>query len=149
MRSNKEDVIDKVTFIEYTKLPGIINDRLHIMFSSESKKSHSKSPEIKSKGIVHNKKDEYVTLDKFVEYFRIIFIGNLNEKIRFTFQMYDFDNDGFITPEDIRIMMSYMPFDRGVQLSEVDFRIEKKGFDRIGSPASRMSSPSAKDRRAR
>ena len=33
MRSNKEDVIDKVTFIEYTKLPGIINDRLHIMFS--------------------------------------------------------------------------------------------------------------------
>ena len=25
------------------------------------------------------------TLDKFVEYFRIIFIGNLNEKIRFTF----------------------------------------------------------------
>ena len=34
MRSTKDDVIDKVTFIEYTKLPGIINDRLHIMFSS-------------------------------------------------------------------------------------------------------------------
>jgi hypothetical protein len=62
MRSNKEDVIDKVTFIEYTKLPGIINDRLHIMFSEGSKKSHSKSPELKAKGIVHNKKDEYVTL---------------------------------------------------------------------------------------
>ena len=149
MRSNKEDVIDKVTFIEYTKLLGIINDRLHIMFSSESKKSQSKSPELKSKGIVHNKKDEYVTLINFVEYFRIIFIGNLNEKIKFTFQMYDFDNDGYITPEDIRIMMSYMPFDRGVQLSEVDYRIEKKGFDRIGSPVSRVSSPSAKDRRAR
>ena len=41
--------------------------------------------ENKNKGIVHNKKDEYVTVDKFVEYFRIIFIGNLNEKIRFTF----------------------------------------------------------------
>jgi len=77
MRSNKEDVIDKVTFIEYTKLPGIINDRLHIMFSTESKKSTSKSPEQKIKGIVHNKKDEYVNLVNFVEYFRIIFIGNL------------------------------------------------------------------------
>lgn len=30
--------------------------------------------------------------------------------------MYDFDNDGLITPEDIRIMMSYMPFDRNVTL---------------------------------
>ena len=78
MRSNKEEVIDKVTFIEYTKLPGIINDRLHIMFSQASKKSHSKSPEIKAKGIVHSKKDEHVTIEKFVEYFRIIFIGNLS-----------------------------------------------------------------------
>lgn len=33
MRSNQSDNIDKVTFIEYTKLPGIINDRLHVMFS--------------------------------------------------------------------------------------------------------------------
>ena len=33
MRSNQPDHIDKVTFIEYTKLPGIINDRLHVMFS--------------------------------------------------------------------------------------------------------------------
>ena len=33
MRSNQPDNIDKVTFIEYTKLPGIINDRLHVMFS--------------------------------------------------------------------------------------------------------------------
>jgi len=30
--------------------------------------------------------------------------------------MYDFDNDGYITPEDIRIMMSYMSFNRNVQL---------------------------------
>ena len=77
MRSNKEDVIDKVTFIEYTKLPGIINDRFHIMFSSEEKRNVSKSPELRSKGIVHSKKDEHVTLQNFVEYFRIIFIGNL------------------------------------------------------------------------
>jgi len=30
--------------------------------------------------------------------------------------MYDFDNDGYITPEDIRIMLSYMPFNRNVQI---------------------------------
>jgi len=32
MRSANPSHIDKVTFIEYTKLPGIINDRLHQMF---------------------------------------------------------------------------------------------------------------------
>ena len=32
MRSNQPANIDKVTFIEYTQLPGIINDRLHFMF---------------------------------------------------------------------------------------------------------------------
>lgn len=34
IRSNQAENIDKVTFIEYTKLPGIINDRLHYMFSA-------------------------------------------------------------------------------------------------------------------
>jgi hypothetical protein len=27
---------------------------------------------------------------------------------------YDFDGDGLITPEDVRIMMSYMPFKRNI-----------------------------------
>lgn len=26
--------------------------------------------------------------------------------------MYDFDSDGYISAEDVRIMMSYMPFNR-------------------------------------
>ena len=37
IRSNQVENIDKVTFIEYTKLPGIINDRLHFMFSAQQK----------------------------------------------------------------------------------------------------------------
>ena len=37
IRSNQVENIDKVTFIEYTKLPGIINDRLHYMFSAQQK----------------------------------------------------------------------------------------------------------------
>ena len=33
MRSNQSDSVDKVSFIEYTQLPGIINDRFHCLFS--------------------------------------------------------------------------------------------------------------------
>ena len=116
MRSSHDNSIDKVTFIEYTKLPGIINDRLHILFSAEGTRNASSSPENKNKSIVHKKKDENVTETAFFDNFRKIFIGDLDEKIKFTFKMYDFDNDGFITPEDIRILMSYMPFDHNVQL---------------------------------
>lgn len=120
MRSSHENSIDKVTFIEYTKLPGIINDRLHIMFSDEGTRASSSSPENKNKSVVHQKKDENVTSSAFFNNFKTIFIGNLDEKIKFTFKMYDFDNDGFITPEDIRILMSYMPFDHNVQLQDVE-----------------------------
>ena len=42
MRSSNPNNLDKVTFIEYTKMPGIINDRLHYMFCSA--KSTGNSP---------------------------------------------------------------------------------------------------------
>ena len=58
--------------------------------------------------------------------------------MKFTFEMYDFDNDGFVTPEDVRIMMSYMPFDRNVPINNVQQIIDSKGMEgvssRLGSP---------------
>ena len=35
-----------------------------------------------------------MTLESFVENFTKVFIGDLDVKMRFTFDMYDFDNDG-------------------------------------------------------
>ena len=46
LRSNQETYIDKVNFTEYLSLPGIINDRMHIMFSeSHWKKVNGKPSE--------------------------------------------------------------------------------------------------------
>jgi len=59
--------------------------------------------------------------------------------------MYDFDNDGFITPEDIRIMMSYMPFNRNVQVNHVQSIIDTKGMDSL-SFSSRAASPTNRQR---
>lgn len=42
--------------------------------------------------------------------------------------MYDFDNDGYITPEDVRIMMSYMPFNRNVSVQHVQSMIDERGL---------------------
>lgn len=96
MRSNQPDNIDKVTFIEYTKLPGIINDRLHVMFSQNHYKSANTragspvspiSPSNTKKGLEAKKKEEFVTELSFTKNFTTIFIGDLDQKMKFTFDM--------------------------------------------------------------
>ena len=121
MRSTNSNTLDKVTFIEYTKLPGIINDRLHLMFSNfkNSGTSPNRSEESPKEKLQSIKKEDFVTEKSFVHNFTQLFIGSLDKKMKFTFDMYDFDNDGLVTAEDIRIMMSYMPFNRNVQVNNV------------------------------
>ena len=46
------EVLDKVTFVEYTQLPGIINDRIHTQFSEQANQKGSK---------IHSRKYEHVT----------------------------------------------------------------------------------------
>ena len=65
------------------------------------------------------KKEDFITESSFVKNFTQVFLGDLDQKMKFTFEMYDFDSDGYITPEDVRIMMSYMPFNRNVAIHNV------------------------------
>jgi hypothetical protein len=75
MRSNQPDNIDKVTFIEYTKLPGIINDRLHVMFSQNHFKNQGSSPisptspSNPKKALEVKKKEEFVSETSFIQNF--------------------------------------------------------------------------------
>ena len=155
MRSNQSENVDKVSFIEYTKLPGIINDRLHIMFSQAYQRSlvpaadgsHSpmrKAETTPKKDLEEKKKGDYVTEKSFVDTFSTIFMGDLEGKMRFTFRMYDFDDDGYVTPEDIRIMMSYMTFNRNVKIQHVQSMIESRANDNINNTPRGMTSPSSR-----
>jgi len=38
-----------------------------------------------------------------------VYSSNLDEKMRLTFDMFDFDNDGKITAEDVKLVLSYIP----------------------------------------
>ena len=40
---------------------------------------------------------------------KAIFMSNLEEQLAFTFKLYDFDNDEYITKEDLRLFLSYIP----------------------------------------
>ena len=59
--------IDKVTFLEYCSLPGIISDRLFSMFTDVD--------------------NTYINENSFISNFIKIFISNIETKMRLTFNM--------------------------------------------------------------
>lgn len=89
MRSNQAENVDKVSFIEYTKLPGIINDRIHCMFSEAYQRilapqfdgSHSpvrgQNPIGSKKNLEEKKKGDFVTEKSFIDNFITVFLGTL------------------------------------------------------------------------
>ena len=89
-KRNKENNkgIDKITFINYYKLPGIIVERLYCVFDS--------------------KHQGFIDLEDFLKNMQILFCSNYDKTTKFIFDFYDFDKDGFITKEDIRVVCSYI-----------------------------------------
>lgn len=65
MRSSHEFNIDKVTFCEFNQLPGIINDRLYVIFSEK-------------KGEFVKFNEESVNAGAFIRNFKTIFIGDVD-----------------------------------------------------------------------
>ena len=81
--------IDKITFKQYYNLPGIISERLFSVFDSEN--------------------TGYLSLQNFTEKMLTLFSSDLDKLLQFILDFYDFDKDGKITKEDVRIVLSYVP----------------------------------------
>lgn len=82
--------VDKVAFFEYTCLPGIICDRFYNSFEQDPNGNISEK--------------------SFVKGMTRVFLSKTMNKLNLAFNMYDFDNDGKVSREDVRILMSYVPF---------------------------------------
>ena len=85
----EKDGIDKITFQKYYELPGLISERLFSVFDSSRR--------------------GYLSLNDFTNNMLILFSSNFEELLQFIMKFYDFDNDGKITKEDIRVVLSYVP----------------------------------------
>ena len=48
-----------------------------------------------------------------------LFNSNFDENLDLVFKVFDFDNDGFISKEDIRIVLSHVPLAQILQESKV------------------------------
>ena len=119
-RNSEKNVsgISKITFSSYYNLPGIINDRLF--------------------NVIDENKTGYLESAEFILGMITLFCEEFDENSKFIFNFYDFDKDGEISKEDIRIVLSYVSLiedfhnykDR-VNSQEELYSIIKKCFEKI------------------
>jgi len=92
---SKSKGINKVSILNYSQLPGIIGERFFAVLDPGN--------------------TEYIDLKGFVRGFFKVYYSSLDDKMKLTFEMYDFDNDGFIDKEDVRLVMSHIPVDNCIK----------------------------------
>ena len=98
--------LSKIIFNSYYNLPGIIGERLFNAFDENTNGS--------------------IELIEFVDSMKTLFNEDYEKNTKFIFDFYDFDNDGKINKEDIRVILSY------ITLTYNDNNPEKKTVDKIG-----------------
>jgi len=53
--------------------------------------------------------DDLLNKEEFVSGISRLFTTEFNKNVRIVFDLFDFDNDGFITAEDMRVLLSHLP----------------------------------------
>lgn len=106
--------INLVTFNQFYDLPGIILDRLF--------------------NVLDKNGNGFLDLSEFNEGLTLLFTHNFDYLVKFIFKFYDFDNDGYITKEDIRTILSYVPLNTKNKYRKDKLKYEKEDFkDRMES----------------
>ena len=106
---DKDKGLNKIMFSKYYELPGIISERL---FS-----------------VLNSNKTNYLSCNDFIEGMVNLFSGNLDKLIQFIFKFYDFDKDGKVSKEDIRIVLSYVPLNIKKFKKTNSLKFEKENFN--------------------
>jgi Ca2+-binding EF-hand superfamily protein len=58
-----------------------------------------------------------------------IFTGSYDKLIHFIFQIYDCDNDGEISKQDVKLILSYIPLSSTPIHSDLNFKFENESFN--------------------
>lgn len=103
----KKPHVSKIIFIEYINLPILISEKLFLSFDHD--------------------KDGYLNLKEFSKNLNDLYIGSFEEVTSIIFSLLDFDHDGHIIPQDVKLLLSYLPLNtkneykfQMASLSEID-----------------------------
>jgi Ca2+-binding EF-hand superfamily protein len=62
-----------------------------------------------------------ITEGSFLSNLTKIFVSDFDTRLRFTFNMYDFDNDGLISREDVQMVLYYVPMIKNQNYESNDY----------------------------
>ena len=111
---NKEEGkgISRLTFTKYYELNGIISDRLFSTFDLNG--------------------DNYLDVKEFVSGMTTLFSGYYEQLLKFIFNIYDFDKDGKIKINDVKLILEYVSINTNQPKKAQLLKYEKAAFiDRI------------------
>ena len=86
---DKAKGVNKISFLDYCQLPGLLAERLFQVLDVD--------------------RDSYLNSKEFMTGLLRIYCSAFDQKMKFVFDIYDFDNDQHITKTDITTIISCMP----------------------------------------
>ena len=109
--SNK--FLTKITFIEYINLPIIIAEKLFHSFDED--------------------KDGFLNLREFSKNLVDLYTGTFEEVVGVVFNILDFDHDGNIIPEDVKLLLQYLPLN-----TKNEYKFQMASLNEINSIISEL-----------
>ena len=111
--SPKKKGITKFIFIKYINIPGMISHRLFSVFNNNIKD------------------EEFLSAENFVENMLNLYTGNIEYLFKFIFRLFDFNNSGNISYEEVSLILSYIPI-KHINYDNKKFKFEQDEYiDRI------------------
>jgi Ca2+-binding EF-hand superfamily protein len=92
-------VINKLSFLNYIGMPYLVSDKIYKLFSRE---------------------ENSIDLNTFLAGMKRLYNSSLEESIKTIFNLLDFDNDGYIIPQDVRLLVSFTVSKNNRSIEELD-----------------------------
>ena len=86
---SKTKGINKLSMLDYSQLPGLLAERFFFVLDADN--------------------DGYLNLKEFMNGMLNFYCSTFEEKLRLVFNIYDFNNDGFISKVDVTTLISCLP----------------------------------------
>ena len=106
---DKKKGISKVTFYDYVKLPIFIAEKLFSALDTDN--------------------DSLLNAREFVEGLQDLYMGDFETTFEIIFNLLDFDKDGKINKDDVRVLLSYLPLK--TDNSPIEYKIQMESQSEI------------------